>query len=386
MMRLWFESSISGARASRPQRLRIGERRPQFRLLGTIGCAATGTVALLLIGLVQLGFAGEQGGVRLTRSDDRVRVEVNGQLLTEYYFTNVPKPFCYPLIGPGGAAMTRNFPMQPVPGEERDHPHHRSFWFAHGDVNGVDFWTEKTNCGKIVHAGFLQIKSGPETGIIRSTNNWVAADGKIICTDVRTMRFYHGTAETEHEASDVSASSRGEGKHGGDENPDAFRMFDFEITMFASHGELTFGDTKEGTMAVRLAETMRLNKQTPKGQKPIPGDGHIINSNGVRDADTWGKRADWCDYYGPVDGKTVGIAIFDDPRNPHHPTWWMARDYGLFGANPFGQHDYEPGASKTAGQIVVPAGSSITFRYRFYLHQGDVSQGGVARRYKEFVQ
>ena len=153
---------------------------------------------------------------------------------------------------------------------------------------------------------------------------------------------------------------------------------DFEITLYASNGELTFGDTKEGTMAVRLAETMRL-----KGKV---GQGHIVNSAGVRDGQTWGKRAEWCDYYGPVEGKTVGIAIFDHPKNPRHPTWWHVRDYGLFAANPFGQHDFEKLPDKTAGNLIVPAGKSVTFRYRFYLHEGDDQQAKVAERYKQYVK
>jgi len=131
-------------------------------------------------------------------------------------------------------------------------------------------------------------------------------------------------------------------------------------------------------MAVRLAETMRL-----KGKL---GQGHIVNSAGVRDGQTWGKRADWCDYYGPVGGKTVGIAIFDHPQNPRHPTWWHVRDYGLFAANPFGQHDFESLSNKTAGNLVVPAGKSVTFRYRFYLHEGDDQQAKVAERYKEYAK
>ena len=131
-------------------------------------------------------------------------------------------------------------------------------------------------------------------------------------------------------------------------------------------------------MAVRLAETMRV-----KGKV---GHGHIVNSAGVRDGDTWGKRADWCDYYGPVDGKTVGIAMFDHPENPRHPTWWHVRDYGLFAANPFGQHDFEKLPDKAAGDLVVPAGKSITFRYRFYLHEGDDQQAKVAAKYDEYVK
>ena len=159
-----------------------------------------------------------------------------------------------------------------------------------------------------MHEDFLEVKSGKNEGVIRERNKWVAADGTVVCTDERTLRFYNPGRANE-------------------------RLMDFEITLIASNGELTFGDTKEGTMAVRLAETMRL-----KGKV---GKGHIVNSAGVRDGQTWGKRAEWCDYYGPVEGKTVGIAIFDHPQNPRHPTWWHVRDYGLFAANPFGQHDFE---------------------------------------------
>ena len=129
-------------------------------------------------------------------------------------------------------------------------------------------------------------------------------------------------------------------------------------------------------MAVRLAETMRLKGKT--------GHGHIVNSAGVRDDDTWGKRAEWCDYFGPVNGKVVGVAIFDHPSNPKHPTWWHVRDYGLFGANPFGVHDFEKKPAGT-GDLKIPAGGSITFKYRFLIHEGDEQQARVAERYKEYV-
>jgi hypothetical protein len=292
-------------------------------------------------------------GVQITELSDRLHIEINGRLFTEYLFKDVPRPYFYPLIGPGDAAMTRNWPMKATPDEEHDHPHHRSLWFAHGEVNGQDFWSEQKNFGKIVHDGFTAIKSGEKSGVISSRDNWVAWDGKVICRDERTLRIYNPGAREE-------------------------RVFDFEITLHASNGDLAFGDTKEGSMAVRLAETMRL-----KGKV---GHGHIVNSAGVRDGETWGKRADWCDYYGPVDGKIIGIAIFDHPRNPRHPTWWHVRDYGLFAANPFGQHDFEKLSDKTAGNLVVPAGQSITFRYRFYLHAGDEQRAKVAERYQDYVK
>lgn len=296
-------------------------------------------------------------GVRITQLADRLRVEIGGQLFTEYVFKDTPRPYCHPIIGPGGVAMTRDFPMRETPGEDRDHKHHRSLWFAHGSVNGRDFWSEEKDFGRTVHRAFSEITSGRDAGVIRSANDWIAADGAVICTDERTLRFHNGPANE--------------------------RVVDFEITIRASRGELTLGDTKEGTMSLRLAETMRLKPNKSNAGKPT---GHIVNSEGVRDGETWGKRAAWCDYYGPVDGRTVGVAIFDHPKNPRHPTWWHVRDYGLFAANPFGQHDFEKLADKNAGDLVVPAGKSVTFRYRFYFHEGDEQQARVAGRYAEFIQ
>jgi hypothetical protein len=317
-------------------------------------------LGFVLLGIVCASRAAEvssavaaKQGVQITQLADRLRVEINGQLFTEYLYKDVPRPYCYPLIGPGGAAMTRDWPMKNTLGEEHDHPHHRSLWFAHGSINGYDFWSEEKAFGKTVHDNFLEVKSGAKAGVIRERNKWVAADGTVVCIDERTLRFYNPGLTSE-------------------------RLMDFEITLIASNGALTFGDTKEGTMAVRLAETMRLQGKV--------GKGHIVNSAGVRDGQTWGKRADWCDYYGPVEGKTVGLAIFDHPQNPRHPTWWHVRDYGLFAANPFGQHDFESLPDKTAGNLVVPAGKSVTFRYRFYLHEGDDQQAKVAERYQQYVK
>ncbi len=319
------------------QLIRIGWLIPVLFAFGCVGHRAEQTAGT------------KTHGVQIAELPDRLRLEINGKLFTEYFFKDVPRPYYYPLIGPDGLAMTRNWPMKDTPGEEHDHPHHRSLWFGHGDINGIDFWAEKSGCGKTIHKGFEKIASGRNAGVIKSRNDWVGPDGKVVCTDERTFRVYR----------------RGD-------------IFDFEITLHASNGDVTFGDTKEGSMAIRLAESMKL-----KGHS---GVAHIVQSSGARDEATWGKRADWCDYSGPVDGKTVGIAIFDHPKNPRHPTWWHVRDYGLFAANPFGQHDFESLSNKTAGNFKVPAGQSITFRYRLYLHEGDEKQGDVAQRYKDYVK
>lgn len=313
-------------------------------------------------------------GVQITPVNDRLRVEINGRLFTEFYYTNVPRPFCYPLIGPTGVAMTRNFPMTNAPGEEHDHPHHRSLWYAHGLVNGQDLWTERTNSGHIVHRGIAELTSGPNRGVITTLNDWVDASGKVLCTDEQTLRFYPPK--------------------------DNAIALDFEITLRAARGNVTLGDTKEGTFALRVAESMRLVQPVRRGEPPRSGAGRIVLSTGEtddgasavaariaqREATTWGKRAAWCDYSGPVAGKIVGIAILDHPGNPRHPTWWHVRDYGLFAANPFGQHDFEKGASRGAGDFTLPFGQSVTFRYRVILHEGDATQARITQRFDDYVK
>ena len=129
-------------------------------------------------------------------------------------------------------------------------------------------------------------------------------------------------------------------------------------------------------MAIRLAPTLRLRGSV--------GKGHIINSEGIRDNNTWGKRAAWCDYYGPLGEEVVGVAIFDHPQNQRYPTWWHVRDYGLFAANPFGIHDFEKKPAGT-GNLTIKSGDSVTFRYRFYFHKGDFQQAKVAELYCDYA-
>ena len=304
--------------------------------------------------------------VKLTALPDRVRVEVGGQLFTEYVFGDgASRPYCYPILAADGTPLTRDFPMKQTPGEDTDHPWHRSLWFAHSMVNGVDFWNEGAGDagkspkekGRTVQETLVETKSGA-TGLIHARNRWVAPDGRLICTDDRTLRF-HATA--------------------------AGRFLDYEVTWHAQpDAPLLIGDNKDGTMAIRLAQWMTMPHKYQK--QDLPGLGHIVTSTGARDADAWGKRADWCDYYAPHGGKTYGVAIFDHPQNLRHPTWWMARDYGLFGANPFGQHDYEKLPDQPhIGDHTIPAGGSLTLRYRFYFHLGDEAAAQVAKQYAEYA-
>lgn len=303
--------------------------------------------------------------VGVTPLTNRVRVEFEGQFFTDFVWGDgASRPYCYPILAPDGTRMTRDFPMRETPGEDTDHPWHRSLWFAHSMVNGVDFWNEAGGDvarsgklkGRTVVDAITETKSG-KIGVIRAHVKWLAPDGRLVCTDDRTLRF-HATA--------------------------AGRFIDYEVTLHALPSEpLLLGDNKDGTMALRLAQWMTLPHKY-KGRE-VAGVGHIVTSTGVRDADAWGKRADWCDYYAPHNGKTYGVAIFDSPSNLRHPTWWMARDYGLFGANPFGRHDYEKLKDQPhIGDYTIPAGGSLTLRYRFIFHEGDTTAAGVAAQYAAY--
>ena len=300
---------------------------------------------------------------KVTRSDDRVRVELGGQLFTEYLFKGGPRPYFYPVIAADGTQLNRDFPMKKdTPGEELDHPHHRSLWFTHGDVNGLDFWAETNGPkqGKIVNDSVKASASG-STATLISANRWLGPDGAVQCTDETTVR--------------LSAIPDG-------------RQIDYEVTIKAPADKpVVFGDTKEGAMAMRLAQWMTPTHTS--GKKKVEGQGHIVNDAGIRDSATWGKKSTWVDYYAPKDGKVYGIAMFDHPKNPRFPTWWHVRDYGLFAANPFGQHDFESTKEKklpaNTGDLTIPAGGSVTFRYRIYFHMGDEKAGKVAEHFHAYA-
>lgn len=296
--------------------------------------------------------------VKLTRADDRVRVEIGGKPFTEYIFKGAPKPFLYPVLAADGTALVRHFPVKKdVDGEVKDHPHHRSLWFTHGAVNGVDFWGETERSGRIVNEAVEHGVTGA-VGEIRSRNRWLGPDGAVHLTDQTTLRL------------------RGDGE---------VRLLDYEVTLEAPRDKpVVFGDTKEGSMAIRLPLWMTPPHSQGKG-KHHAGQGVIVTAEGIKNDDTWGKRSAWVDYHAPKDGKTYGVAILDHPRNPRHPTWWHVRSYALFAANPFGQHDFEKLSDKRAGDFKIEAGQRATFRWRFVFHYGDEKAARIAERYRDYA-
>jgi hypothetical protein len=300
----------------------------------------------VLLGLAAtLGAA--DGVITVEKKDGRVRVDVDGDLFTEYIYDLDVQPVLHPVMGPGEVRMTRLWPLDDSDErEDRDHLHHRGVWMAFGNINGVDFWRAKDPQPKILHDALLEAAVENGVGVIQARNRWVDTEGRVQCTDTRTLHF-----------------SADEGA----------RIIDYDVSLHASEGPFTLGVDEEGMMAIRTHPELRLEGPVAKG--------HAINSEGVRGKPIWGKRANWVDYWAPIDGKMVGVAIFDHPSNPRHPTWWHAREYGLITANPSGGHD-------TTGKtppLRVEAGDSLSFRYRFVFHEGDYEKAEIARRYEEYA-
>lgn len=305
-----------------------------------------GTCAFVFATLTLLSTAAAD--VTVEQSPQGAAVSIDGQPFATYLVKSGSKPIVWPILGPTGKRVTRNWPMDTsVPGEtDRDHPHQRSLWFTHGDVNGIDFWSEGK--GRIEHREFVKVEGGPEAVIV-TKNDWLSPDGsKRICQDERTLRF------------------------GGNKDQ---RWIDFDVTITASDGPVVFGDTKEGSFGVRTASSMRVDSK--KG-------GRIVNSEGQENAAAWGKPAAWVDYQGPVDGEQQGIAILNHPTSFRFPSHWHVRTYGLFAANPFGLNDFTQGKEK--GEYTLPAGESLTLRYRVLLHTGDEKSADVAGAFAKYAK
>jgi hypothetical protein len=289
--------------------------------------------------------------VKVTSASDRIMVEIDGKPFGDLIFgADTWKPYFHPLRSASGKIVTRHYPMETVEGETHDHNHHRGLWFGHIDVNGIDFWSNdplnKPNpkYGKTVVRRVNDVKSGKKSGSLTASFDWNHPDGHTMLTEVRTMTFY---------------------------SDPKMRIIDFDSTL-TSREQIYFGDDKDGLFAIRLAATLQEEK----------GTGKITNADGLRtEKMVWGKPSNWADYSGTLDGEQVGIAIMDHPGNPHHPTRWHARAYGLFSANPFGAQSFDK--SLNQGGLTVKANEPIRFRYRVIIHGPDVDLADMYKKWEK---
>ena len=285
-------------------------------------------------------------GVELEYGTETIDVTLNGRPFTTFRYGNSQfRPYFFPVLGPNGCEVTRGETSD----ISKDHVHHRSLYVAYGEVNDVDLWGEGSNCGKVVHQGFTQKHGGAVVSRIYAENNWETRDGKVLMKDKQHFRIYN--------LSEASA------------------IFDLDLSFIASEGDVHFGDTKEGgIMCIRVHPSMNASD-----------GGKIENAfGGINEAETWGKRANWCDYSGIVEGTHVGIAVYDHIVNPRYPTYWHVRNYGLMGSNIFGSGTFERDKSKD-GSYILKEGDEMHFRFRVLIHAGDATEGKVAQKYHDFI-
>ena len=317
---------------------------------------------ILLFGLLTVALCAQ---VTVTqKGTGKISVEIDGKPFTDFWVgPETKKPYLHPLRTASGIVVTRGFPMDAdIPGEAHDHPHHRGLWFTHGDVNKYDFWGNEDSQqgaglgkGKVVLTKIEKVTSGKETGTIDATFAWQIPSGQTLLRETRKMTFY---SEPE------------------------LRTIDFDIT-FSPETQVTFGDTKEGMFAIRLAAP--LEEVQPRNIPEPKRTGKLVNAQGgAGEKAVWGKRSEWADYSGQLGGQTVGIAILDHPANPRYPTYWHSRSYGLFATNIFGVHDFESDKSRD-GSLTIKPGQPLRFRFRVVIHQGDANAAGIRTIHEKYA-
>jgi Methane oxygenase PmoA len=338
---------------------------------------ASGLMALAILVLAPAGrdarAADKTGEVTIQRVKDHLDFKIGSQLVGRYQIgPEVAKPYLWPLNAPGRVPVTRAWPMEPAkPGGSTDHPHQKSAWFCHGDVipegiepkdkikgvKGVDFWSEAKGHGRIVCTEVSDLAQREHAAAALTKNEWRMADGTKIMDETRTIQLHDfGKAW----------------------------LLVFDIDLHASVAPITFGDTKEGSFGVRVNDAITTDKPGKGGKGQ--GHGKIENAGGkLGEFGCWGQLSPWCDYSGPIDGKTVGITIFNDPKNVS-PACWHSRGYGLMAANPFGRSRSFPAMRGRPDLVHLNKGDHLRLRYGLLLHTGDAHAGQVAELYQRFLK
>ncbi|GAB3780035.1 hypothetical protein GCM10028818_31520 [Spirosoma horti] len=327
-------------------------------------------LSCLFVGSMLTSWA-QSNQIQLTHDEaqKKVTVTVDGKPFTAYIYpgpTVLKKPVLYPILSAGGNFITRGWPLDPRPGERIDHPHHVGMWFNYGDVNGHDFWNNsieigpehKGPFGTIVHTGVKSMKNGKDKAELVVTADWLDKDGKVMLQETTTYQFGAGADK---------------------------RVIDRITTLKAADKEVIFKDNKEGLIALRLARQLEQPSTKPEVFTDAQGvatkvpvldnagvTGMYRTSEGVEGDAVWGTRAPWTKLTGTVGNETVSLVLIDNPNNIGYPTYWHARGYGLFAANPLGPSVFSNGKAP-AMNYTLPARQSVTFRYRLLIQSGNLS-------------
>jgi hypothetical protein len=279
--------------------------------------------------------------LKVNEAEKKVDVLIDGKLFTSYiYPSNVMKPVLWPVMSPAGNMLTRSYGMVNKPGDRTDHPHHLGVWLNYGDVNGLDFWNNseaipserKDRYGSIYHRSIDKVKSGKGKATLITASEWVSPDNTVMLQDETKFEFISD----------------------GD-----LRIIDRTTTLEAVIDEVLFKDNKEGMFAIRVARELELPSEKPTTLVDSHGvetrvekmdntyvKGNYRSADGVEGKEVWGTRCRWMKLASEIKGEPVALVIIDHPNNVGYPTYWHARDYGLFAANTLGQKVFSNGENE----------------------------------------
>jgi hypothetical protein len=322
---------------------------------------AFGGLLAFLLGMLQFNLLLAQ--VEVTEKSESVDISIDGQPFTSYIYPEaIKKPVLFPIRTPEGTIVTRSYPLLPKAGERVDHPHHVGLWLNYGKVNGLDFWNnseaisedKRDHYGTIRHREILETKSG-EVGQLKVAADWLTPDNKKLLDETTTFSFF--------------------------KKEDAY-VIDRVTTLTAEEQPVAFDDNKEGMIAIRVTRELEHPSDKPDKFTDANGNatevekmdnegvsGKYFSSEGVSGTEVWGTRAEWVNLVGTIEEEEVSIIIMDHPDNVGYPTYWHARGYGLFSANPLGQKVFSKGEEEL--NFALEPQESVTFRYRIVIYGAD---------------
>jgi methane monooxygenase PmoA-like len=336
-------------------------------------------VAAFLTSFVSAGpHAPDRFTVVVNEQARRADIAIDGQPFTSYIWpAALKKPVLYPLRTAKGTIVTRGFPLEERPGERVDHPHHAGLWFNYESVNGIDFWNNSDaikpenapKMGTIVHRSIVSARSGSQQGELDVEADWVTFDRNVLLREQTHFVFRGGPG---------------------------FRSVDRISTLRALDKKVDFKDEKDGLLGLRVVRALEIPSDKPEVYTDASGhattvakldntgvNGTYLTSEGKKGDAAWGTRGRWCNLSAIVGDEPVTITILDHPLNPGFPTYWHARGYGLFAANPLGQKIFSEGQRELNFSLAPNA--SVTFRYRILISSAIATPEATEAAYKDFV-
>jgi hypothetical protein len=321
---------------------------------------------------------GERISITVDEQDHRVDISIDGQLFTSYIWpARLAKPVLYPLRTAKGTMITRGYPLEPRPGERTDHPHQVGLWLNYENVNGIDFWNnseaikpqDAPKMGTIQQRAILSARGGNDQGELEVEADWLTYDKKVLLKE-RTRYVFRGGL--------------------------GFRSADRISTLQAQDEKVVFADAKDGMVGLRVVRALEAPSDKPEVFTDASGrattvakldntgvNGVYLTSEGKKGQEAWGTRGRWCNLSGKVGDEPVTITIFDHPSNPGFPTYWHARGYGLFAANPLGEKIFSNGKEEL--NLTLAPHQSVTFRYRVLILSEISTPESTEAAYNAFV-